>query len=241
MLTLFLTKRQQHLDLLYEHDSEGTAASIPRSGASRSSTRPTRCSPSAATTRSRSRTSRAPPASRAGSCTTTSAAARRSTSRCSSGSAPCARNNCRRPWAAAPAPAWPMTCRAGSTGPSRTARSGSARSPTARTSPTPTSGRVVTDLVRRAVALVAARHADIAEDSPRLRYALECWTGLNRAATRRWLQRRGHPRGDPRVARLDARTRPTHLRHSTQAKPAHSSSLRSQPSSSMPGSGAAGA
>ena len=49
--------------------------------------------------------------------------------------------------------------------------------------------QVVADLVRRAVALVAARHADIAqEDSPRLRYALECWTGLNRAATRRWLQ-----------------------------------------------------
>ena len=48
--------------------------------------------------------------------------------------------------------------------------------------------RVVTDLVRRAVALVAAHHADIADDSPRLRYALECWTGLNRAATRRWLQ-----------------------------------------------------
>ena len=47
--------------------------------------------------------------------------------------------------------------------------------------------RVVTDLVRRAVAILAAHHADIAEDTPRLRYALECWTGLNRAATRRWL------------------------------------------------------
>jgi AcrR family transcriptional regulator len=47
--------------------------------------------------------------------------------------------------------------------------------------------RVVTELVRRAVALVAARHSDIAKDSPRLRHALECWTGLNRAATRRWL------------------------------------------------------
>ena len=47
--------------------------------------------------------------------------------------------------------------------------------------------RVVADLVRRAVALLAAHHADLAEDSPRLRYALECWTGLNRAATRRWL------------------------------------------------------
>ena len=48
--------------------------------------------------------------------------------------------------------------------------------------------RVVADLVRRAVALLAARHADIAQDSPRLRYALECWTALNRSATRRWLQ-----------------------------------------------------
>jgi AcrR family transcriptional regulator len=48
--------------------------------------------------------------------------------------------------------------------------------------------RVVVDLVRRAVALLVAFHADIAEDSPRLRHALECWTGLNRAATRRWLR-----------------------------------------------------
>lgn len=48
--------------------------------------------------------------------------------------------------------------------------------------------RIVTDLVRRAVALLAAYHSDLAQDSPRLRYALECWTGLNRAATRRWLQ-----------------------------------------------------
>jgi hypothetical protein len=47
---------------------------------------------------------------------------------------------------------------------------------------------VVPDLVHRAVVLVAAFHSDIAEDSPRLRYALECWTGLNRAATRRWLR-----------------------------------------------------
>lgn len=48
--------------------------------------------------------------------------------------------------------------------------------------------RVVADLVRRAVGLVARFHNDIAEDTPRLRYALECWTGLNRAATRRWLR-----------------------------------------------------
>ena len=48
--------------------------------------------------------------------------------------------------------------------------------------------RVVADLVHRAVALLTAFHADIAQDSPRLRYALECWTALNRAATRRWLR-----------------------------------------------------
>jgi len=48
--------------------------------------------------------------------------------------------------------------------------------------------RVVADLVRRGVALVVTLHADIADDSPRLRYALECWTGLNRSATRRWLR-----------------------------------------------------
>ena len=48
--------------------------------------------------------------------------------------------------------------------------------------------RVVADLVRRAVVQIASWHRDIAEDSPRLRYALECWTGLNRAATRRRLR-----------------------------------------------------
>ena len=48
--------------------------------------------------------------------------------------------------------------------------------------------RVVADLVRRAIVLVTVFHSDIAEDSPRLRYALECWTGLNRSATRRWLR-----------------------------------------------------
>jgi AcrR family transcriptional regulator len=54
--------------------------------------------------------------------------------------------------------------------------------------PDPDARRVVSDLVGRAVALLTARHAGIAQDSPRLRYALECWTGLNRAATRRWLR-----------------------------------------------------
>jgi AcrR family transcriptional regulator len=54
--------------------------------------------------------------------------------------------------------------------------------------PDPDVRRVVADLRSRAAARLAAFHADIAEDSPRLRYALECWTGLNRAATRRWLR-----------------------------------------------------
>ena len=48
--------------------------------------------------------------------------------------------------------------------------------------------RVVAGLVDRAVGLVASYHADLAQDSPRLRYALACWTGLNRAAIRRWLR-----------------------------------------------------
>ena len=51
----------------------------------------------------------------------------------------------------------------------------------------PDVSRIASELVRRAVAVLAAFHAEIAEDSPRLRYALECWSGLNRAATRRWL------------------------------------------------------
>ena len=48
--------------------------------------------------------------------------------------------------------------------------------------------RAVANLRGRAVTLLATFHADIAQDSPQLRYALECWTGLNRAATRRWLR-----------------------------------------------------
>ena len=74
--------------------------------------------------------------------------------------------------------------------------------------------RVVTDLVSRAVALLAAHHADIADDSPRLRHALECWTGLNRAATGAG-SRRSQPRADTRTDRLHARARPTHLRRPT--------------------------
>ena len=46
----------------------------------------------------------------------------------------------------------------------------------------------VADLLGRAVALLTIFHSDIAADSPRLRHALECWTAVNRAATRRWLR-----------------------------------------------------
>ena len=44
---------------------------------------------------------------------------------------------------------------------------------------------VVTDLVQRAVALLAAQHADIADDSPRLRYALEA-AGRHRDLGKEW-------------------------------------------------------
>jgi hypothetical protein len=39
--------------------------------------------------------------------------------------------------------------------------------------------------------LTAEQRRDQILDSPRLRDALECWTGLNRAATRRWLRGEG--------------------------------------------------
>ena len=78
--------------------------------------------------------------------------------------------------------------------------------------------RVVTDLVRRAVALVAARHADIADG---LAPAALRARVLDRTQPRRHpplATRRSHPRADPRTDRLDTRTRPTHIRRSTQAK-----------------------
>ena len=84
--------------------------------------------------------------------------------------------------------AWPTACRAGSTGPRPNRTIWLATLGRGEDIADPDVRRVVTELVRRAVALLAAHHADIADDSPRLRYALECWTGLNRAATRRWLQ-----------------------------------------------------
>ena len=72
--------------------------------------------------------------------------------------------------------------------------------------------RVVGNLRGRAVALLATFHADIAQDSPRLRYALECWTGLNRAANATLAAGRGHPRDDARPAHLDPPPCPAHLR-----------------------------
>ena len=90
--------------------------------------------------------------------------------------------------AAAPARASPTACRAGWTGPKPTAPSGWPRSRTARTSPTPTSAASSPTSCSAPSRCSTTFHADIAQDSPRLRYALECWTALNRAATRRWLR-----------------------------------------------------
>ena len=108
-----------------------------------------------------------------------------SMSRCSSGSAPNARTNSGRPRAAAPARVADRVAWLDWTEANRTiwlatiAHGEDIADPDVR--------QVVADLVRRAVALLTMFHADIAQDSPRLRYALECWTALNRAATRRWL------------------------------------------------------
>src|SRR4051794_28257378 len=76
--------------------------------------------------------------------------------------------------------------------------------------------RVVTDLVLRAGALLAAFHADIADDSPRLRHALACWTGLNPARDVPLAAQRCHPRGNARTARLHPRARPGHVRRTTR-------------------------
>jgi AcrR family transcriptional regulator len=55
--------------------------------------------------------------------------------------------------------------------------------------PDPDVRRVVEGLRLRTVTKLATHHADAsAQTSPRLLYALECWTGLNRSATRRWLR-----------------------------------------------------
>ena len=71
-------------------------------------------------------------------------------------------------------------------------------------------------LVRRAVAQVAAFHADIAEDSPA---PALCAGVLDRTEPGRdaaLATRRGHPRGDAGAARLDPRTRPPHVRLATK-------------------------
>jgi hypothetical protein len=91
--------------------------------------------------------------------------------------------------------------------------------------------------VRRAVALLTTFHADIAEDTPRLRYALECWTALNRAATRRWL--RGEATREATHELLASTLE--HVLRTFGAPPvprrAHIDSLRSESSGSMPASG----
>ena len=121
-------------------------------------------------------------------CTTTSAGARRSTSRCWSGSVHSGKNSCGRPSVAAPAHVWRTRCHVGCewTETNRTIYLGTIAP--GEDIADPDVRHLVAELMGRAVVLVTAFHADIAQDSPRLRYALECWTGLNRAATRRWLR-----------------------------------------------------
>ena len=77
--------------------------------------------------------------------------------------------------------------------------------------------RVVTDLLGRAVALVAARHADLAR---RLAPAALRPRVLDRPQPRRHptlATRRSPPRADPRTARLHIRTRPTLRGHPAEA------------------------
>jgi Bacterial regulatory proteins, tetR family len=114
--------------------------------------------------------------------------ARTSTSGCSSGSAPSASRNSGRPSVAAPVRALPIQCRAGLTGPRPTERSGSPRSPPVRTSQTPTSGKWSPTSYAEPSRGSRSFTPTSPRTSPRLRHALECWTALNRAATRRWLQ-----------------------------------------------------
>ena len=92
---------------------------------------------------------------------------RRSTSRWSIALASCARKRCGSRSATPRPSVWLTPSLAGWIGQRPTARSGSPRWRLARTSPTPTSG-VVSDLVRRAVRLLASFHSDIAEDTARL-------------------------------------------------------------------------
>ena len=85
--------------------------------------------------------------------------------------------------------------------------------------------RVVGDLMRRAVALLATRHADIAAG---LAAAALRARVLDRAQPLRdapLATRRGHPRDDARTSRLDPGARPAHIRGSG-ANPAHTPCLR---------------
>ena len=168
-------------------------------------------------TRSRSRTSRAPPASPAGSCTTTAAVAkRRPISRSLSGSAPSARRDSGSPWVAAlgrvsldTVSRW-LDCR-----PTPTARSGLATMARGEDIADTRGQRRVADLVdsrRRTARGVPRRHRPgLAAAAPRARV-------LDRTQPRRnaTLATRGsHPPRDTRTAGLHARTRPTHVRHPT--------------------------
>ncbi len=96
--------------------------------------------------------------------------------------------HCGCPRGAAPALAWRTPSRAGWTGPRRTALTYLGTIAPGEDIADPEVRRAVVRPQRPGRRAPHEFHADIAQDSPRLRYALECWTGLNRAATRRWLR-----------------------------------------------------
>ena len=113
----------------------------------------------------------------------------------------------RPPMGSTPARAWPTPCRAGLTAPRPTARSGSPRSRMARTSPTPTSP--TSGPRRRAARDLSPRHRR-GLPAPALRARV-----LDRPPPRRdttLAPRGGDPRRDTGAARLNARTRPAHVR-----------------------------
>ena len=196
MLTTLLPRRQRGLDLRGEHTVEVPPPG-PRERRTRSGTPPPRSSPSAGTRTGWSRTSRVQLGSRAVWCTTTSVGVRMS--HLAAGAAG------RNPRGGVAATRGPQ--RSGARGGHGVTLAGLDRSepdhlpghrtPRVRTSPP---RRAPQDATWRTVrsALVATFHADIAEDSDRLRYALVCWTGLNRAATRRQL-RADLPQSPPEV------------------------------------------
>ena len=183
-----LTDRQQHLDWLYEPDAE---VQPPRSRAAE------RADPDAADAlfaeRGYEEVTVEDIASAAGVARGLVhhyfGGRKQVSSLCLNGSAPCARNDSRRQWAAAPARASPVALRWLDWSEQTADLAGHARARRGHRRPRRQARRHrPCEPRRRAPRRSSRRHR---RESPRLRYALECWTGLTRAATRRSLQGEG--------------------------------------------------